>query len=235
MLELLRDQAVHPMPPDRDVEGTKPEARKEKFGKAALDCIMLDRPIKAIAYLPIGLFPTYCMDAGKDTLRASYDYGSQLILRNQVEEFQGRAVAKEISIDRENIPAAKGQVFKLELKAADDALFAAGFAQIEGLEPMDRRPLRVGAATMAATLLSKVNPAYPDSAKNSQASGTVTIQAVIARDGRVKFVRVVAAPQPDLGDATATAVKQWVYKPYLLDGNAVEVETTMIVTFAAGF
>jgi len=232
MLELLRDQAVHPMPPGRDLEGAKPEARKEKFGKASLDCIMLDRPIKAIAYLPIGLFPTYCMDAGKDTLRASYDYGSQLILRNQVEDFQGRAVAKEIAITRANIPAATGKVFKLETKSADDPTFATAFTPTKDLDPTEH-PLRVGAATMAATLVSKVNPIYPDAAKDRNASGTVTLQSVIARDGQVKFVRLVATPDPDLAEAAITAVKQWIYKPYLLDGHAIEVETTMIVTFAA--
>jgi TonB family protein len=227
MLELLRAQVVHPMPPERDVEGTKAETRKEKFGKAAFECIMLDRPIKAVAYFPIGLFPTYCMDAGKDSLRASYDYGSQLILRNGLDEFQGRAVAKDITLSRGGTSAATARVFKLEANAVGDA----AFAQSEDLERI-QQPLRVGAATMAGTLLSHVNPSYPATAKERNAVGTVTLQAVIGRDGRVEFIRMVAAPDVDLGNAALAAVKQWIYKPYLVNGEAVEVETTMIVSFS---
>jgi TonB family protein len=234
MLELLREQVVHPMPPERDIEGTKPETRKEKFGKATLECIMLDRPIKAVAYLPTGLFPTYCMDAGKDSLRASYDYGGQLILRNRVEDFQGRAVAEDIAITHDGVHTASAEVFKLETKPPDDPAFAAVFAQSDDLERMPGRPLRVGAATMAATLLSKVNPKYPEAAKTRNAAGTVTLQAVIGRDGAVQFVRLVAAPDPDLGNAAMDAVKQWIYKPWMLNGEPVEVETTMIVTFSPG-
>ena len=227
MLELLRAQVVHPMPPERDVAGSKAEARKEKFGKATFECIMLDRPIKAVAYFPIGLFPTYCMDAGKDSLRASYDYGSQVILRNDVDEFEGRAVARDITVSWGGTSAATARVFKLEAGAGDDA----GFAQGDELERVVR-PLRVGAATMAGTLISHVNPKYPAAAKDKGAAGTVTLQAVIGRDGLVTFIRVVAAPDLDLGNAALAAVKQWVYKPYLVDGEAVEVETTMIVSFS---
>ena len=228
ILELLREQVVHPMPAERELEGTKPEVRKEKFGKAALECIMLDRPIKAVAFFPIGLFPTYCMDAGKESLRASYDYGSQMILRNEVVEFQGRAVARDISVDRgRHCEQRRRRCSSWRRRPAMTQLFVPG----DELERIGVRPLRVGAATMAGMLLSKVNPKYPAATKGTQAAGTVTLQAVIGRDGVVKFVRVVAAPNGDLGDAAMSAVRQWIYKPFLLDGEAVEVETTMIVSF----
>jgi TonB family protein len=227
MLELLREQVVHPMPAERDIEGTKAEVRKEKFGKVTFDCVMLDRPIKAQVYFPIGVFPTYCMDVGKDSLRASYDYGSQLILRNEVGEFQGRAVAKDISIDRGTVSVATGRVFKLEIASFDEDVFTQG----GDLEPA-RHPLRVAADTIAGRVISNVNPVYPASAKARNASGTVIVQAVIGRDGRVGFVRLVATPDVDLGSAAMEAVKQRIYKPYMVNGEAVEVETTMIVSFS---
>jgi TonB family protein len=226
MLELLREQVVHPMPQARDVEGTKAEVRKEKFGKVAVECIMLDRPVKAQVYFPIGVFPTYCMDVGKESLRVSYDYGSQLILRNEVDDFQGRAVARDISIDRGGVAVAKGRVFKLEAATGDESVFAQG-----DLERV-RRPLRVAAATMAGTLISNMNPSYPAAAKTRNAAGTVIVQAVIGRDGHVGFVRLVASPDLDLGEAAMDAVKQRIYKPYVVDGEAVNVETTMIVNFS---
>ena len=118
-------------------------------------------------------------------------------------------------------------MFKLEAAAIDEKTFATN----DDLEHVGR-PLRVAAATMAGTLVSNVKPVYPETAKGKNAGGTVILQALIGRDGRVEFIRVAAAPDVDLGNAAMAAVKQWVYKPYLVDGKAVLIETTMIVSFS---
>ena len=60
--------------------------------------------------------------------------------------------------------------------------------------------------------------------------GAVILQAVIAKDGSVEKVKVVQG-QALLTDAAIAAVKQWRYRPYLLNGEPVEVETTITVNF----
>jgi len=79
-------------------------------------------------------------------------------------------------------------------------------------------------------LLHKVLPSYPALARKEHISGSVVLQAVIGKDGSVEDVRAVQG-HPLLIAAATDAVKQWRYKPYLLNGRPVEVETTITVNF----
>ncbi|MDQ2926016.1 MAG: hypothetical protein M3R43_10750, partial [Acidobacteriota bacterium] len=56
------DEFLHPGPTQNEIEASKPELRKQNFGKVSLDCIMLSQPLKRVAFAPLGLFPTYCLD-----------------------------------------------------------------------------------------------------------------------------------------------------------------------------
>jgi len=80
-------------------------------------------------------------------------------------------------------------------------------------------------------LLTQTPPIYPPIAKAARVSGTVVLQATIGKDGLMESVRVVSGP-PLLLQAALDAVRQWTYKPYLLNGEPVEVETTVNVVFA---
>ena len=82
-------------------------------------------------------------------------------------------------------------------------------------------------------LLQRVEPVYPPFAKLARITGTVVLQAVIAKDGLLKSIRVVSGP-PILQQAAIDAVKQWKYQPYLLGGEPVEVETTLNIGFSLG-
>jgi TonB family protein len=91
--------------------------------------------------------------------------------------------------------------------------------------------LRVGPGIMAGNLVTKVNPVYPPDAKAAGIEGAVVLKAVIGMDGAIKNLEVVSGPQ-ELQAASIDAVRQWVYKPYLLNGNPVEVETTITVHYS---
>ena len=83
----------------------------------------------------------------------------------------------------------------------------------------------------AQNLISKVTPIYPIDAKKAGIQGTVVLAAVIGKDGQMKDLRVVSGP-PELQASAMDAVKHWVYKPYLLNGGPVEVETKINVTYS---
>jgi protein TonB len=83
---------------------------------------------------------------------------------------------------------------------------------------------------MQGLLIYKVIPTYPMVAQASRTSGTVILQATISRTGTIENLRVVSGPAL-LQQAAREAVKQWRYKPYMLNGQAVEVETTVNVQF----
>ena len=79
-------------------------------------------------------------------------------------------------------------------------------------------------------LLKQVPPAYAPLARQARIQGTVVVRAVISKDGSVESLTLVSG-HPMLVPAAMDAVKQWKYKPYILNGEPVEVETTINVNF----
>jgi len=90
--------------------------------------------------------------------------------------------------------------------------------------------IRVGGQVQTAKLVNKVTPVYPPLAKQARIQGTVRLQAVIAKDGSVVELQVLSG-HPLLVQAALDAVRQWRYHPTLLNGEPVEVVTTVDVIF----
>jgi protein TonB len=96
-------------------------------------------------------------------------------------------------------------------------------------------PKKIAISSGVATglLLQKVQPVYPAIAKAARVSGTVVLQATISKSGTIENLRVVSGPAM-LQQAAMDAVKNWRYKPYLLNGDPVEVDTQVNVIFSLG-
>ncbi len=97
--------------------------------------------------------------------------------------------------------------------------------------PATPQRIRVGGQVEAASLVNKVPPVYPPIAKTAHVSGTVVLHAIIAKDGGIRELQFVSGP-PLLMKAAMDAVKEWRYKPTMLNGEAVEVDTTVDVVFS---
>lgn len=93
--------------------------------------------------------------------------------------------------------------------------------------------VRVGGNVQAAKMVRQVQPVYPQIAKTAHIQGTVVLHAVIAKDGTVQELQYISGP-PLLMRAAMDAVRQWRYQPTLLNGEPVEVETTISVIFTLG-
>jgi periplasmic protein TonB len=91
-------------------------------------------------------------------------------------------------------------------------------------------PVRVSGTIVAGLLIEKRIPIYPPIAKATGTQGTVVLQATISRSGSIENLHVVSGPGM-LQQAAMDAVKEWHYRPYLLSGEPVEVETTVNVVF----
>lgn len=81
-----------------------------------------------------------------------------------------------------------------------------------------------------AMILSKVVPEYPNIARLAGVQGDVKLHAIIAKDGTIQSLSVTSGPNM-LREAALKAVQQWRYRPYILNGEAVEVETFITVSF----
>ena len=99
--------------------------------------------------------------------------------------------------------------------------------------PKIAAPQRVRVSTGVATglLIRKVTPNYPQLAKQARIQGSVVLQAEISKDGTIQNLQLISG-HPMLAPAAIEAVKQWRYKPYLLNGEPVAVETQVVVNFS---
>ncbi len=91
--------------------------------------------------------------------------------------------------------------------------------------------VRVSQGVSAGLLIRKVQPNYPPLARQARIQGQVLLQAEISKDGSIQNLRLISG-HPMLAPAAIEAVKQWKYKPYLLNGEPVEVETQVQVNFS---
>jgi protein TonB len=91
--------------------------------------------------------------------------------------------------------------------------------------------VRVSSGVSVGLLVKKVNPQYPDDSRHSRIQGQVILQAWIDKDGNVESVSLVSG-HPALAPAAIAAVKQWKYKPYLLNSQPMAVETQVVINFS---
>jgi protein TonB len=91
-------------------------------------------------------------------------------------------------------------------------------------------PVRIGSGVAEANLISKVIPPYPPLAKATRVQGAVEFTATISKNGNIENLRLVRG-HPLLVNAAREAVMQWKYRPTLLNGQAVEVLTDIVVNF----
>jgi len=98
-------------------------------------------------------------------------------------------------------------------------------------DPTPVKRIRVASRVVEANLIHDVTPVYPAEAGRARVEGTVVLLAVICTDGSVKDVRVESG-LPILAQAAIDAVKQWRYKPYMVDGEPVEVDSRITINFA---
>jgi len=93
--------------------------------------------------------------------------------------------------------------------------------------------VRISSGVMQGQLINKVTPQYPQIARSARIGGKVVLAATISKNGTIEGLHVVSG-HPMLINAAMDAVRQWRYKPYILNGEPVEVETTVEVNFSLG-
>jgi protein TonB len=137
-----------------------------------------------------------------------------------------------IAMIRDSGPAPSGPIGNL-----DAGTVPGGIGDPFGHQPAPRvfhaapaGPVHVTSELASGLLIRKVIPHYPELARTMHAEGTVSLTATIAKDGTIANLRVVSGP-PVLQQAALDAVSQWRYRPYLLNGQPVDVETTVNVIF----
>jgi TonB family protein len=173
---------------------------------------------------------TYCTDAGQSFLRVSVCAAeSTQILHNRILRFQGHFIAGDLKIVHSGKTALTAHVVSIErLGTVNDADLTPPSDAV--LEP---RVVQIDGGVVGGMVLKKVAPEFPQPAKDMHVGGVVVLKAIINKEGHIRDLHVVKGPKI-LQDAALDAVRQWEYRPYLLNGEPVEVMTTINVVFALG-
>ncbi|MGO8793659.1 MAG: energy transducer TonB [Candidatus Sulfotelmatobacter sp.] len=98
-------------------------------------------------------------------------------------------------------------------------------------QPELPRRVRVSQGVSQGLLVKRVQPKYPEKARRERIQGTVKLRAMISKEGDVVDLTLVSG-DPLLAKAALKAVKQWKYRPYLLEGRPVVVDTEIAVNFS---
>ncbi len=94
--------------------------------------------------------------------------------------------------------------------------------------------IAIAAGIMASNKISGLNPTYPAAAKAKKIQGTVVLEATIDQNGIPQYLRVKTSPAQVLSNSSIEAVRTWRYRPYLLNGEPVAVETTINIMYNLG-
>jgi protein TonB len=150
---------------------------------------------------------------------------------------QPRAIPKNVVVFKEaelppEVPSGAG-VF-----GGVDSLLGGLGEGASGVAPPPPPPPRitrtkVGGQVQEAKIIARPNPVYPPLARQARIQGRVQLHAIIDKDGRVGELQVVSG-HPLLVKAALDAVQQWRYQPTVLNGEPVEVDTTIDVNFVLG-
>ena len=119
----------------------------------------------------------------------------------------------------------------LTLKPADNS----GNERASSPVPLHPGQVRIGGAVAESNLTQKVQPVYPVSAKQARVQGTVELEVSISKEGVPQEIRVVRSPGDDLTQSALDAVRQWRYRPTLLNGEPVDILTTVIVNYTLSY
>lgn len=111
--------------------------------------------------------------------------------------------------------------------------FGAGSAASPVVRAKSNAPVRISSGVSSGMLLGAIRPVYPAIARMARVEGTVVVSARIDKAGHIVGLQVTSGPEM-LRSAAVEAVREARYRPYLLNGEATEVETTIVVNFRLG-
>jgi len=196
-----------------------------------LRCVALDRrpPAPASANM---VQPTYCLEVERPALRRERYIGvvsSELsgeTIYNDTKEFHGHFVAREVRVTHFDKPYVNVRIEALEdMAPVDDAAFQPPV----NAEPVGTPRLVVPDAEMRLRLVQYKNPGFAQMLRDD-VDQRVVLSVIVGQDGSVSSVRAVGGWQV-LQQLVSKAVMQSAYRPYLVDGKPVEIETEVIQTF----
>lgn len=168
-------------------------------------------------------------------IQAQIAAGDALLLKAESPEFHARLQKQQRAVNqiRMHVDAQiQDQVKEAQRIARDSVMIAKLDMPMVFVEPQETpKVARISAGIMAGQIVNKTQPVYPQSAKDAKIQGAVVLHAIVDGSGKVEQLAVVSSPDKELSHSAIEAVRQWTYKPYLLNGQPTAVDTTITVNY----
>ncbi|MDP9052129.1 MAG: energy transducer TonB [Acidobacteriota bacterium] len=243
-LALLRWQVVHPVRKHLAyASGPKqpgglplvvPVLKKVTLGKISMDCISY-RSASAKDPAVLGRNTGYCLSSEGDSLRMSLDLGGEQIFRNAIGRFQDKEVAVDSVVYANDIKAASEHVDSLASALIPETEFEISADTPEVTPPIvaegENPELE---SVLAKSILSRGDATYPEQAKFKHLAGSVVLRGIIGTSGKIRDIQVISSSDPLFVPSAMDALRDWKYKPIMLGGVPVEVETTIQTIYSMG-
>ena len=199
----------------------KPVTFTKTEAQVHMDCMYVEGPGMAP-----GSVQTACTDETKTIRLITQQSG--VIVRNRTGKFGSTRVALDVQVVLAGRLAIRGKVEELKGFKPSQVAIA-----LKKPSPPPTSPATPGTAVgvLAGSIIHKVNPIYPMAARQQRISGSVVLLAKITTAGTIADLTPIATGDQLLTGAAIDAVKQWTYRPYLLNGTPTEVNTTITVNF----
>jgi TonB family protein len=226
----IRADLVEPILEPELLKEFQPKLRDVAVGKAKLPCVQLSHEIPPNIFVSDGFFPQSCFEPAIPALRIN-SQGSQRVLYDRLALFQGHYLARELHAYLGRDPRFDLNVDTIEILK----LIPEGLATVppDAIAVDITPPIKFSSGIGATRKIQGGNPEYPELAKQQHVSGAVVMRVTIGRDGHVKAIKVKSGPFR-LQQAATDAVGTWVYVPFRVLGQPVEIETEITVNFNFG-
>ena len=216
-----RREFVEPLPTPAMIAHESFEFEQKQVGDSKLSCLK-------ITGLPANPGLVYCLGDDKPLLRLSViGFESLQVVHSRILSFQGRYIAGDLQFLHNSKLAGTAHLESIE---ALDPINESDFQPPSDAKPVSLK-VTISSGVAGGMLKESRSPNYPPQAIAAGTQGSVVLAIVIATDGHVSDVHVVSGPdifrQPAID-----AVRKWVYRPYLLNGQPTEVNTTAYVVFS---
>jgi len=221
---IVTSMVLHPLPLPSGLDSVTYQAKEIEVGKGKLKCYLETPKHPGDKSTASAVVASYCFDEPGQLLRlVEYSFGSRMVL-DQIVAINGHYVAKQITLA--NSQGKPSQTITVEQLDPQLGVDEAALSPPPDASPLRRR-VSVSSRVMQGNRISGDEPRYP---LNTSVRGTVVLQATVNEQGTIEDLKAVSGP-PALQQAALEAVRGWRYKPYLFDGDPVQVQTTINVVF----
>ena len=231
-ISLLVSQMVDPTMAQEKVTGGKPTARTLQLAGITMPCIMDAKPNNRVADPPIGLYPTWCTEPGKQAIRVFLDNGGVAVVRNAISSFQGKDIPMELQVNLGSVLLASAKVDDISL----DGMPSAPFAPTSDMVKADPSFAVVKGKKFENLASHREEPDFsqvrqqPDQmtrGTNGLPQGDVEVRLWVGEDGQIRDMLLQTYPEVNAAQATMDAVRRWVFHPYTGAGHAAPFTGTL--------